>query len=92
MENAEHEKGILISMEEFEKFNQLKAFRRNAIEQFDLIKILMFRLNVFINLLMENDDEGEEIIANIQMAIEELNYSCDGYKNLLENELPKNGT
>lgn len=84
MENAEIENGVIISREEYEKYNQLKTFRRNAVEQFDMIKVLVFRLSVFINLLIENDDACEEIISNIQLAIEELNDSCNQYKNLLE--------
>ena len=72
MENAEIENSVIITQEEYEKYNKLKTFRRNAIEQFDMIKILVFRLNVFINLLMENDDDHEVIISNIQLAIEEL--------------------
>lgn len=84
MENAEIENGIIISRAEYEKYNQLKTFRRNAIEQFDMIKVLVFRLNVFINLLIENDNACEEIISNIQLAIEELDESCNHYNNLFE--------
>lgn len=84
MENKEIENGIIISREEYERYNKLKAFRRNAIEQFDMIKILTFRLNVFISLLIENNDSSEEIISNIQMAIDELNDSCRNYKDMLD--------
>ncbi len=83
MENAEIENGVFISRDEYERYNQLKAFRRNTIEQFDVLNVLIFRLNVFINLLIENDDNREEIISNILMAIEELNCNCDNYKNTL---------
>lgn len=84
MENAEIENGIIISRAEYEKYNQLKTLRRNAIEQFDMIKVLVFRLNVFINLLIENDNACEEIISNIQLAVEELDESCRHYNNLFE--------
>lgn len=84
MGNTEIENGVIISREEYDKYNKLRAFRRNAIEQFDMIKILMFRLDVFVNLLIENDDDSEEIISNIQMAIEELSESCNNYKNMLD--------
>lgn len=85
MENAEIENSVIITQEEYEKYNKLKTFRRNAIEQFDMIKILVFRLNVFINLLMENDDDREVIITNIQLAIEELRDNCNDYEKMIEN-------
>lgn len=85
MENAEIENSVIITQEEYEKYNKLKTFRRNAIEQFDMIKILVFRLNVFINLLMENDDDREVIITNIQLAIEELSDNCNNYEKMIEN-------
>lgn len=85
MENAEIENSVVITQEEYEKYNKLKTFRRNAIEQFDMIKILVFRLNVFINLLMENDDDREVIISNIQLAIEELSDNCNDYEKMIEN-------
>ncbi len=85
MENAEIENSVIITQEEYEKYNKLKTFRRNAIEQFDMIKILVFRLNVFINLLMENDDDREVIITNIQLAIEELSDNCNDYEKMIEN-------
>ncbi|MCI9145316.1 MAG: hypothetical protein HFJ97_03015 [Eubacterium sp.] len=85
MENAEIENSVIITQEEYEKYNKLKTFRRNAIEQFDMIKILVFRLNVFINLLMENDDDREVIISNIQLAIEELSDNCNDYEKMIEN-------
>lgn len=85
MENAEIENSVIITQEEYEKYNKLKTFRRNAIEQFDMIKILVFRLNVFINLLMENDDDREVIISNIQLAIEELSDNCNNYEKMIEN-------
>lgn len=50
-----------------------------------MIKILVFRLNVFINLLMENDDDHEVIISNIQLAIEELSDNCNDYEKMIEN-------
>ena len=85
MENAEIENSVIITQEEYEKYNKLKTFRRNAIEQFDMIKILVFPLNVFINLLMENDDDHEVIISNIQLAIEELSDNCNDYEKMIEN-------
>ena len=85
MENAEIENSVIITQEEYEKYNKLKTFRRNAIEQFDMIKILVFRLNVFINLLMENDDDHEVIITNIQLSIEELRDNCNDYEKMIEN-------
>ena len=85
MENAEIENSVIITQEEYEKYNKPKTFRRNAIEQFDMIKILVFRLNVFINLLMENDDDREVIITNIQLAIEELSDNCNDYEKMIEN-------
>ena len=85
MENAEIENSVIITQEEYEKYNKLKTFRRNAIEQFDMIKILVFRLNVFINLLMENDDDREVIICNIQLASEELSVNCNHYEKMIQN-------
>ncbi|MDE5964248.1 MAG: hypothetical protein K2G73_00875 [Eubacterium sp.] len=86
MDNAGIENGVIISKEEFERYNKLKTFRRNSTEQFDMIKILVFRLNVFINLLIENNDDREEIISNIQLAIEELSDKCSDYQKLIENQ------
>lgn len=85
MGTVEKENEIIISREEYEKYNRLKKYRRNAIEQFDVIKALMFRLNVFFNLLIEENNSYEEIIFNLQSAMDELNENCRDYEEFLKN-------
>lgn len=85
MGTVEKENEIIISREEYEKYNRLKKYRRNAIEQFDVIKALMFRLNVFFNLLIEENNSYEEIIFNLQSAMDELSENCRDYEEFLKN-------
>lgn len=84
MGTVEKENEIIISREEYEKYNRLKKYRRNAIEQFDVIKALMFRLNVFFNLLIEENNSYEEIIFNLQSAMDELSENCRDYEEFLK--------
>lgn len=85
MENTEN--SIIISREELENYNRLKSFRRNAVDSFSAISTLLFRLNVFINLLMENDsDSYEKILFNIQSAADDLNACCREYERMLNDK------
>ncbi len=81
---VEIENGVIISKEDYEKYNRLKVCRRNAIDQFAVIKTLLFRLNVFVNLLIENDNDNyEAVLFNVQSAFEELNDYCIKYGSML---------
>lgn len=85
MDILETENGVVISKEEYEQYKKLKCFRRRAFDNFATVNMLVFRLNVFVNLILDNNGSNtEEICFNLQTAVEELDVYCKAYKQQLD--------
>lgn len=84
MDALEIENGAVISKEEYEQYKKLKYFRRRAFDNFATINTLVFRLNVFVDLLLDdNGTNSEEICFNLESAAEELAAYCKKYEQQL---------
>ncbi|MDE5974861.1 MAG: hypothetical protein K2G73_09380 [Eubacterium sp.] len=75
---------VLINEEEYEYYQKLKRSHRRSIDRFVKINVLTYRLSLFINLVIDNnEDKPEEILFNLQDAIEDLRAYCKEYEHLM---------
>lgn len=75
---------VFISEEEYEHYQKLKRSHRRSIDRFVKINVLTYRLSLFINLVIDNnEDKPEEIFCNLQDAIEDLRTYCTEYEYLM---------
>lgn len=75
---------VLINEEEYEHYQKLKRSHRRSIDRFAKVNALTYRLSLFINLVIDNnEDKPEEIFFNLQDAIEDLRTYCKEYEHLM---------
>ena len=74
---------VIIQKSEYEKYLKLKRLRLNASEQFGKINTLVIRMLVFVDALISDTYNTEEILCNINDTVNELSELCYEYEKLI---------
>ncbi|MGN0535200.1 MAG: hypothetical protein ACI4IR_04275 [Eubacterium sp.] len=74
---------VLISNQQYEKYNKMKGYKNRTGQNFDKIYTFVHRLVMLSELLNSGIYEKEEIERDMELTIDELYTHCENYRNLV---------